>query len=277
MLSQRVAVTLLGTVAIAMLIFAKTQEDGIDKLRLAVAGWMAPVYATLSEPVAAVNRAVGNARVFWSTYDDNSVLREELRQMQEWRSRALSLEQQNRVLRAQLHMTRPAPLQFITARVLSDTGGPFLRTRLLRAGTDDGVEKGQAVVASGVLVGKIVAAGRSVSRLLLLTDLNARVPVMLERLRERSVLAGDNSDRPKLLHLRAGSDVAPGDQVVTSGNGGLYPPGLPVGRVSAVGRSGIEVSPFADFSRLEYVTIVLQQRPAGLDLPPIGGKSHAPY
>jgi len=91
---------------------------------------------------------------------------------------------------------------------------------------------------------------------LLITDLNSRIPVMIESSRDRAVLAGDNTTMPRLLYLSQYSHVNVGDRVVTSAQGGALPPGLPVGIVASVGERGIQVQPFADWTRIEYVRLI---------------------
>jgi len=106
------------------------------------------------------------------------------------------------------------------------------------------------------LVGRVSGLGSRSARILLITDLNSRIPVAIEPSRARAVLAGDNSDRPRLIHLPPGADLSPGDMVVTSGHGGAFPVGMPVGVVAAVSDNGITVQPFVDRARLEVVRVV---------------------
>jgi rod shape-determining protein MreC len=91
---------------------------------------------------------------------------------------------------------------------------------------------------------------------LLISDLNSRIPVLIEATRTRAILAGNNSNRPRLIHLAPGATVSPGDRVVTSGHGGVFPVGLPVGLVDAVNEGGISVLPFVSRDRLEYVRVL---------------------
>jgi len=91
---------------------------------------------------------------------------------------------------------------------------------------------------------------------LLLTDMNSNVPVVLERGRERAIAAGDNSGRLRLLFLAPAAQPQIGDRIVTSGHGGVFPPGIPVGAVVGF-RDGVAlVQPFVEAARLEYVRLV---------------------
>ena len=85
---------------------------------------------------------------------------------------------------------------------------------------------------------------------------NYLVPVVVEQSRERAVLAGDNTARPRLLYLSPDARLSPGDRVATSGHGGALPPGLPIGVVAEVGERGVLIQPYADWARLDYVRLL---------------------
>ncbi len=114
------------------------------------------------------------------------------------------------------------------------------------------------------MVGRVIEVGEWSARVLLITDINARIPVSLESSRMRAVMAGDNSDQPRLLYLPPESPVAVGERVVTSGNGGLFPAGIPIGVVASVGERGIKVQPLADLGRIEHLRLVDYGIGAGL-------------
>ena len=106
-------------------------------------------------------------------------------------------------------------------------------------------------------VGRVVEAGDRASRILLLTDLNSRVPVVVESSRYRAILEGDNSDELRLGFLPNTGDVRVGDRIVTSGHGGVFPAGLPVGIVTELAGDTAVVTPHVRFDRLEYVRVLL--------------------
>ena len=123
----------------------------------------------------------------------------------------------------------------VTARVVADAGGPFVQTVMVNAGADQGVVNGMAAVNERGLVGRVIEVGRRSARILLLTDFNSRIPVMVEPSRDQAILAGDNSREPGLMFLPLNPRLSVGDRVVTSGRGGVLPPGLAIGVVSAIG------------------------------------------
>ncbi len=255
-LAQRFALLALASAAVALLILSKTHSDATERIRTAIVDTVATVLNVLSQPVDALNQAVAEFDRFWFTYTENERLREEIDRLRRWQMVARGLEQQNAALRALTGLRAEALPSFISARVIGDSGGPFVRTMLVNAGERSGVAKGQAVVTGVGLVGRIAEVGDRSARLLLLIDLNSRVPVVIESSRHRAVLAGDNSERPRLIFLPPSAQVAPGDRIVTSGHGGVFPAGLPVGTVTAVSDGDIRVQPFVDWDRLEYVSVV---------------------
>jgi rod shape-determining protein MreC len=145
---------------------------------------------------------------------------------------------------------------FISARVVADSTGAFAQSLLLNVGSFAGVGKDQLVLTGEGLVGRIIGVSQRASRVLLITDISSKIPVFVGPSRVRAVLAGDNTGRPKLTRIVGGEVIKPGDQVVTSGIAGVFPPGLPVGVVDQVDEARISVSPNVERDRLEYVRVV---------------------
>lgn len=187
---------------------------------------------------------------------ENARLKAENARLQHWQTVARRLDAENGVLHEQLNVVPDPDPAFVTARVIGDMGSAFGHSMLLNAGAKDGVRKGQAVLAGETLVGHIAEVGERSSRLLLLTDINAKIPVMIESSRTRAILAGDNKDRPKLNYVAGNPIVATGERVVTSASGAAFPPGIPIGVVASAVDGIIRVEPFVKRSELEFVAIV---------------------
>lgn len=255
--AQRFAYLSLITAAVALMLLGKAGNPFVERLRNIVTDAAAPILALVSEPVAALDRAVAAVQELVYLRSENIRLRVDNRRLQSWEAAARKLEQENSAFRAMLNMRGEAGVQgTISARVIGDSGGPFVRTMLLDAGARLGVAKGQPAVSGKGVVGRVVEAGERSARVLLVTDLNSRIPVVLESSRYRAILAGDNSDQPRLIFSAAGDRVRPGDRIVTSGHGGVFPPGLPVGVVVSIVEGVPRVQPFVDWHRLEYVEVL---------------------
>lgn len=266
LLTQRFAFLSLLALSLGLLALGRADPQMMERGRAYIVDSSAPLLAMLARPIDAVRGAVVEAQVLFALHDQNQSLREENHRLRDWQTAARRLEQENVALRTLLSL-RPEPrTAVVAARVIADGGGPFVRTLVIDAGVDAGVEDGNVVVDGSGVVGRVTAAGRKSSRVLLLTDLNSRVPVRIEGSRQRAVLAGDNSDRPRLAFLPATVKVRPGDRLVTSGDGGLFPSGLPVGVVDAVGVDGVRVRTWSALEALEFIRVVrYDARPLAID------------
>jgi len=250
--------TFLGLVALSvgLMILGKAETPIVEQLRTVVMDAFVPVLDALSRPIATVADISDRISDVMNVYSDNVRLREENERLLRWESVARRLESDNSGLRDMLRLVPDAPVSYVTARVVSDAAGMFVRSVLVTAGAHDGVAKGQAAITGEGLVGRVGEVGERSARILLLTDLNSEVPVTIENGQARAILAGDNSDQPKLLYLTADAHPKVGDRVVTSGHGGVFPPGLAVGMVSSVADNIVRVKPFVEFHRLDYVRVV---------------------
>lgn len=238
------------------MMLGKVDATLVDTVRARVTDAFAPILDAFSRPAATAAQVIEAVVDIQNVYEENQRLRVENARLLQWRQAALRLESENGSLRGLLHYTPEPAVSYITARVIAAPGGSFVRTLVVTAGSRDGVRKGQAAVAGAGMVGRVVEVGEWSARVLLITDLNARIPVSLEGSRQRAVLAGDNSDQPRLLYLPPEAPVGLGERVVTSGHGGLFPPGIPIGVVASAGERGVKVQPLADLSRIEHLRLV---------------------
>jgi rod shape-determining protein MreC len=255
-LAPKFAYFALVGLALGLMIFAKAETAVIEQTRRVVTDAAAPILDVFSRPVASARAVVDEARALAAIRERNAQLARDNARLLHWRDAARRLEAENTVLRDLLRYKPGPEASYISARVIADSGGSFAHSLILNAGARDGVEKGQAVVTGLGLIGRTVDVGQRASRVLLITDLNSRIPVLIERGRVRAILAGDNTGRPRLVHMPSGSAASPGDRVVTSGHAGAFPPGLPVGVVTEVANGTIRVRPFVDHDRLEVVRVV---------------------
>jgi rod shape-determining protein MreC len=253
---QRFALLFLVLAAFGLMLLSKAETIVVERVSAIVVDVFAPIIDFASRPAAGLNEAVRSVRELAALREENERLRRENIRLLAWQEAARRLAAQRLTLEKLLEFKPDPRSSYITARVIGDSGGAFVRSLLVNAGSRDNVAKGQAVVTGQGLVGRIAGVGLWSARALLITDINSRVPVMLEKTRERAILAGDNSARPRLTFLPGNVEPRPGDRVVTSGHGGVFPPGLAVGRVIAHRDSGIRVQPFARLTTIEFVRIV---------------------
>lgn len=254
--AQRFAyIGLVFTAAMLMLV-GKMEPAAFDRARAQVTDAVAPILDAVSRPLEVIHDMIGEGKTLLALREENARLRTAHNRLMQWQSVARNLENENKALKELLKFEQAPDTNSISARVIGDSGGAFARTMILNAGSKAGVRKGQAVITGAGLVGRVQEVGLRSSRLLLLSDLNSRIPVVIESSRVRGVVAGTNGETLRLVHLPPDVVAAPGDRIVTSGHGGALPPGLPIGVVSAVNDSMIEVEPFVDPARLEVVQVV---------------------
>jgi rod shape-determining protein MreC len=238
-----------------LMLLGKADALLAERARMAVADALSPLYAALAEPLSVVHRGIEGAQHLATLHEENARLREENDRLRRWQAVALALDAENTTLKAQLRwIPDPAP-SFLTARVVADAGGVYARAVLLSLGPNHSVARGQIALDDRGLVGRVTELGTRSARVLLLTDMNSRVPVTLEGSRGRAILAGTNGPRPRLMYWAEGTQPAEGERVVTSAEANAFPPGLPVGVVRYSTSNVPEVVPFAQLDRLEVVRL----------------------
>ena len=253
---QRSANLLLILAAVGVLIIGRVDMISLENVRVQFVDAVAPIIDVIGRPVEGVKSAIRKVEEIYLVFDTNQKLRDDRKKLLHWQSLARKLEVENRTLKRLLNFEEGLETRFITSRVIADPGGAFAHSLILNAGEKVGVRKGQAALTGDGLIGRISGVGRRSSRLLLITDLNSRIPVVVEATRTRAVMAGTNTGRPKLIHIPTGAVIAIGDRIVTSGHGGVFPVGLPVGVVAAISDSGIEIQPYVNRNRIEYVRVL---------------------
>lgn len=260
-LTWTAAVALLVAVVVAVTLVATDRRGVIQKeaygaTRRAADAVAAPVGGVISAPVSWAGAGADAVRGYFFAVSENRRLKAELREAREWRDAALALRNVNERYRVLLGLKTDPPVQMISARIVTDARGPFANTRLANVGKERGVLAGYPVMSEYGLVGRIIGVTTGASRVLLLTDITSRTPVMIDRTNARAILTGDGGPNPRLEYLRGLAPVKAGDRVVTSGDGGVLPRGLPIG-VAAKGFDGRwRVVLATDHAPIDYVRIL---------------------
>lgn len=254
--AQRFSFIIFIILALAMLAAGRVQPVMVKDARARAIDTLAPVLDALARPMTAAQGALTDARSYLAVRQENMRLSRDNAQLKDWQNAVAMLQKENRELRALLNFKTEPGLAYISARVIADTGGPFTRALIVTAGSLDGVREGMAAMTGDGLVGRVVEVGDWSSRVLLITDLNSRLPVTVADTGDRAILAGDNSTTPKLLYLPQDAVPAVGARVLTSGHGGIFPPNLPVGIVSESAQGGVTVTPAAEIGRIDYLRLV---------------------
>lgn len=255
LLAKKFAIVLLFLSAFVLMLINKTDTVIIDKTSSVATDIVSPVLDFLVIPAKALANVYDYFKELQKIRDDNRRLREENRQLLLLRDRARALEIENYLLSGLLNYTPPPESSFITARVIAEEGDAFSHSLIAYTG-DGAVQKGQVAVSDKGVVGRVDKVGNMYSKILLITDINSKIPVMVERTRVRGILSGDNTATPRMVFIPLSAELTVGDRVVTSGVAGVFPPGLPVGKISSVEKNNVKIKPFTNLERLEYIKII---------------------
>ena len=239
----------------------------VERFRAAVVDSIVPNLDWAMAPVTGLANLVTDFQSYQRIYEQNQDLRRELQQMRAWREAALQLEQENAKL-LDLNNVRLDPnLTYITGVVMADSGSPFRQSVLLNVGARDGILDGWPAMDGIGLVGRISGVGENTSRTILLTDTSSRIPVIIQPSGQRAILVGDNTIYPPIEFLENPDVVRPGDRVVSSGDGGLFPADLLVGQVALGNDRRLRVRLAADYERLEFLRVLRSRQSEQLNDP----------
>ncbi|MGM0583370.1 MAG: rod shape-determining protein MreC [Pseudomonadota bacterium] len=264
---RRILFFCLCLILLALFVLWRLDNPRAERLRMAIVDSLRPTIEQVESPLGFLADMTADFENFVRVYEQNEELRREIQRLRVWREAALSLEQENARLRA-LNNVRLAPsLGYVTGEIIGDSGGPFLATGLANVGRRDGVQDGAAVMDGSGLAGRVVGLGRRASRILYVTDYSSRIPVLIRPSGRRAILAGDGARGPRLEFLETPEEVRPGDRIVTSGDGQVFPPDLPVGVVIADPEGNPRARLAADLERLEFVRVLRYRPDTEIDRP----------
>ncbi len=252
---SKLTLPVLIAAAFGLMLLGKADAVLAERARMAVADALAPIYGVLAAPLAHGRATIDNMQRMVTLYSDNARLREENERLRKWQAVAMTLDAENALLKANLRWVPDPTPSYVTARVVADAGGVYARAVLLSLGPNHGIVKGQIALDDRGLVGRVTEVGTRSARVLLLTDINSRIPVVMEQSRARAMLVGTNGSRPRLLHWPEGVQPAEGERIVTSAEANAFPAGLPVGTVHFTASNVPEVQPEARLDRLEVVRL----------------------
>ena len=200
---------------------------------------------------------VGNLSSYQDSQSNIATLEDDLKR---WKAYALSLEEENTMLRKLVNFTTSEDYSTITADVLVDTTSPFSHTVLLASGTENGVEIGYPGTDGSSIVGRVINVSRNTSRLLLITDSASRIPVRVLPSGNRGIVVGDNSAFPQIDLINNSAEIEAGDQIITDGSGGIFPPDFTIGTLLKGSKGDLRVLLSTDFSNLQNVNLIIIEK-----------------
>ena len=262
-----VAVVVAAVAAVALMLSDRRetlQTGAMGLVRAAADVGASPVGQVVSAPGRWTGQAAQHVRDYFGAVAENRRLRAENADLRQWKAKATALEDTNSRYRSLLGFKTDPPIPMASARVILESRGPFADTRLADAGKEKGIEIGNPVMNERGLVGRVIGVAHGASRVLLLTDIASRTPVLIDRTDARAIMTGDASSTPKLEYLRGADPIKEGDRILTSGDGGMIPRGLPVGTAVKGLDGGWRVRLDADGTGIDFVRILLFKDFTGL-------------
>ncbi len=256
LLVKKFAIVILFISAFAMMLINKTDTVIIEKTSSVATDVVSPLIDVLVIPARLLASVYDYVHELKKIREDNALLRDENKKLVMMTGKARALEIENKLLSGLLNYTPPPEATFVTARVIAEEGNAFSHSLIAYTAGNPNVKKGQVVLSENGVIGRIEQVGQMYSKIILITDINSKIPVVVERTRARGILSGDNTSIPKLVFVPLDAKLAIGDRVVTSGVAGVFPPGLPVGKIISVDKNDIKVKVLGNLDRVEYVRIV---------------------
>ena len=254
------AATVIAVVAALVLLLAGRREavaaTTYTPARNGLARVVAPVSGALEAPVRWTGTAVGYVESYFFAIGENRRLKRQIADLEGYRDAAIALRNVNDRYEALLKLKTEPAIPMVTGRTIMDSRGPFSNARLVDVGAAGGVEVGDPAMSERGVVGRIVGVTPSVSRLLMVTDVDSRTPILVDRTNGRAILTGDGSSYPRLEYVRGRDPVRIGDTILTSGDGGVFPRGLPVGVAVKDLKGAWRVRLYADETPIDFVRIL---------------------
>lgn len=253
---RRLLVGLLVFVLLGIFLVWRIDSPRVERFRLAVIDRVVPSFDWAMAPVTNVANLISDFQSYQQLAAQNGDLRRELQQMKAWKEAALQLEQENAKLLGLNNVRLDPKLTYVTGVVMTDSGSPFRQSVLLNVGARDGITDGWPTMDGIGLVGRISGVGEKTARVILLTDTSSRIPITIQPSGQPAILGGDNTLNPPIEFLENADLVRPGDRVVTSGDGGVFPADLLVGQVALGNDLRLRVRLSADYERLEFLRVL---------------------
>ncbi len=211
---------------------------------------------SLSIPIKKISLYFSNMEEIYYIYSQNKKLKNHTLKIKMLENELTLLEHENNLLKDALNIKNDLYYNYQTVKVVAGIRSSFLRTLVILAGKKQKVSEGFTVISNNDLLGHVYESGNFTSRVLLITDINSRVPVIVANKNFRLILSGNNSNYLSILNLGDIDKINSGDIVLTSGDGGVYPQGIAVGVVINDETKKFVVRPNIISRSLDYVRVI---------------------
>ena len=250
---QRFSLIALLIFSIFIIVLGKFNFTAINYLKIGIKEVVYRTSFVVSLPEKYIGYSFKAIENHIKIYNDYNSLEEELKKLKSEKYEANFLDNENRRLKKILEDITYSSDK-IVAKVLIDKQSPFLKSIIINKGSKNNIKKGMAVLSDNYLIGKVVEVNYTTSRVLLLSDLNSRTPVSIEPGSIQSILFGDGKNSGFIQYIKDEASISSGSLVYTSGTGGLFKSGIPIGK-TIISEDRKFVNFFIDFTQLRYVQV----------------------
>ena len=251
---QRFSLLVLVIFSVALLFLDKTTNKPISAFRSLVKDVIFKSSVITTYPSKSFTEFINFSKNHINLYKKYSELRSENENLKNKVSESDFLLMENKQLRKLLDEEVKSANNNVSARVMIDKKSPYLNSFIINVGGNKKVKNGMAVLSGENIIGRIVEVNYFSSRVLLVSDLNSKIPVIIEPSGHHAILSGQSSDNPILEYLPENHKVNNEDKVYTSGKEGIFDPGLPIGEVKMQGDK-VQVLLFSDLNQITFVNI----------------------
>jgi rod shape-determining protein MreC len=253
---RKVLIALVFISALAFMMLSKADTLVLDKTSGTISAVLSPIIKLMQLPGQLIYGGYEQVIDIANVYKENKLLKLENSELLMLKNKVRTLQAENKILADMLDYEQLPEAKFITAKVVAEEGDGFSHSLIVYIGDNKTIYKDQVAIGNGSVVGRVESVMDKYARVILITDIGSKIPVIVERSRERAILSGDNTRFPKLLYMNRNADVKIGDRIVTSGVAGVFPVGLPIGIVTKITKDDIQISTISSIERLEFLKIV---------------------
>lgn len=257
---QKFSLFALIVVSIIFLSLEKIETKPLRYFRALVKDVIYRGAMVVSAPSKSINNFSDSITQHMHLYDDYSKLKKENNDLKNKISEKNFLELENNQLRKLIEEQVSSTANFTSARVMLDKQSPYLNSFIINVGSNRNIKNGMAAMDGTNFIGRIVDVNFFSSRVLLISDLNSKIPVMTEPSANHAILSGHGDSKPTLEYLPKNHNIQDGDKVYTSGKEGIFSPGIPIGEVK-IEDDITKVLLFSDLSQITFININLEDFP----------------
>ena len=256
-IKQRFSLIALIFLSIIFLFIESIETKPLNYLRSFIKDIVYRSSLVVASPSKGFNLVFETTKSHFTLYGNFKDLKKENEDLKNKISRSDFLELENNQLRKLIEDQIESSGTLVSARVMLDKQSPYLNSFVLNSGSNKGIKNGLAVLDGNNFIGRIVDVNFFSSRVLLATDLNSKIPVIIEPSGNQAILSGHGLSKPTLEYLPENYSIQEGDKIYTSGKEGIFSPGIPIG-VANEDKGKITVLLFSDLNQISFVNVKLE-------------------